>query len=128
MIILCFVVTSVFFMAWAVFLATSQPTVSNFHGNISQCVLSNLSLYLVIAATVEKQFKGLHYQSWFWICLCVSSLSSVLGLILSSSTPVASVFLLWTAAFAQVVIPVLLVMKSGASESVNGDDVERHAD
>jgi hypothetical protein len=38
----------------------------------------------------------------------------------------ASIVFLWAAAFAQVVIPVLLVIKTETPESWNGDDVERH--
>jgi hypothetical protein len=123
---LCFVVTSVFFMAWSVILAKSRSTTSNFLGNLSQFILSNLSIYLMIATTVHKRLEGLHYRSWFWVCLCVSSLSSVLGLSLYSAIPMASIVFLWAAAFAQVVIPVLLVIKTETPESGNGDDVERH--
>jgi len=42
--------------------------------------------------------------------------------------PLASIVLLWAAAFAQVVIPVLLAIKTGSSEAGSKDDVERHAD
>lgn len=125
---LCFVVTSVFFMAWSAILAKSQSTTSNFLGNLSQSILSNLSIYLIIATTVHKRSEGLHYESWFWLCLCVSSVSSVLGLVLYSAIPAASIIFFWAASFAQVVIPVLLVNKTGSSESRNGDDVERHGD
>jgi hypothetical protein len=42
--------------------------------------------------------------------------------------PLASIVFLWTAAFTQVAIPVLLVMKTGSSEAGSKDDIERHAD
>ena len=134
---LCFVVISVFFMAWSVILTNSQSATSpghsmisdpNFLGNISQSILSNLSIYLIIASTVHNGSVGLRYQSWFWLCLCVSSLSSLLGLSLYSAVPQASVVFLWTAAFAQVVIPTLLIIKTETSETKNGDDVECHGD
>ncbi|RDW57684.1 hypothetical protein BP5796_12485 [Coleophoma crateriformis] len=119
---LCFVVVSVFLMAWSVILAKSQsatpyttspPSDPNFLGNLSQSILSNLSIYLMIATTVHNQPEGLRYQSWIWICLFGSSLSSVLGLGLYSAIPVASIVFLWVAAFAQVVVPVLLMVTDG---------------
>jgi hypothetical protein len=134
---LCFIGMSVFFMACSVVLANSQSTISgehnpvsdpNFLGNLSQSILSNLSIYLIIAIAVHNRSVGLRYQSWFWLCLCVSSLSSVVGLSLYSAIPVASIIFLWVAAFAQVVIPVLLIIKTGESETGNEDDVERHGD
>jgi len=134
---LCVVVMSVFFMAWSVILTNSQSTTSlerslvsdpNFLRNLSQSILSNLSVYLIIASTVKKRSVGLRYQSWFWLCLCVSSLSSLLGLSLYSAIPLASTVFLWVAAFAQVVIPVLLIIQTETSEIENGDDVERHGD
>lgn len=133
---LCFVVMSVVFMAWSVILASSQSTLSGgrsavsdpiFFGSLSQSILSNLSIYLIIATTVHNRSVGLRYQSWFWLCLCISSLSSVLGLSLYSAVPLASIVFLWAAAFAQVVIPVLLII-TGTSKAGNGDDVEGHGD
>ncbi|KAE8443091.1 hypothetical protein EG329_002335 [Mollisiaceae sp. DMI_Dod_QoI] len=61
---LCLIVTSVFFVAWSTILTKSQPAVSfehslvsdpNFLGNLSQSILSNLSIYLVIASTVRSR-------------------------------------------------------------------------
>jgi hypothetical protein len=134
---LCFVITSVFFMAWSAIPSNLRPTTSgdqsaisdpNFLGNLSQSLLSNLSVYLMITATVHSQSVGLRYQSWFWVCLGISSLSSVLGLSLYASSPLASVIFLWVAAFAQVVIPILLMIKAGVRKSPDRDDVERHGD
>ena len=124
-------------MVWSVFLVKQQPKTSyehspisdpNFIGNLSQFILSNLSIYLIIATTVHNPSGGLRYQSWFWLCLFLSSLSSVLGLSLYSAMPLASIVLLWAAAFAQVVIPVLLAIKTRSPEAGSKDDVERHAD
>jgi len=132
-----FVVMSSCFMVWSVFLAKQQPKTSyehnpvsdsNFVGNLSQFILSNLSIYLIIVTTVHNPSEGLRYKSWFWLCLFVSSLLSVLGLSLYSAMPLASIVLLWAAAFAQVVIPVLLAIKTGSLEAGSKDDVERHAD
>lgn len=69
---------------------------------------------------------GLRYQSWLWFLLAISFISSVLGLCLYSAVPPASVMFLWVAAFAQVVIPVLLITMAGKLGAVNEDDVERH--
>lgn len=100
---LCFVVISVFFMAWSAILANSQSTTSfehslvsdpNFLGNLSQSILSNLSIYLIIASTVHNRSVGLRDQSWFWLCLYISSLSSLLGLSLYSVIPLASILFL----------------------------------
>ncbi len=91
-------------------------------------MLSNLSIYLIIAATVHNPSEGLRYRSWFWLCLFASSLSSVLGLSLNSAMPLASRVLLWAAAFTQVVIPVLRVIGTGSSEAGSKEDVERHGD
>jgi hypothetical protein len=132
---LCFVAISVFFMAWSVIRANSPSTTASEHslfsdpkflGNLSQSVLSNLSIYLIIAATVHNRSVGLHYQSWFWLCLCGSSLSSVLGLSLYSASPLFSMIFSWAAAFAQVIVPLLLIMKIGESGAGKRDDVERH--
>lgn len=134
---ICCIVMSSVFMAWSVSLTKQQSKTSyehspvsdpNFLGNLSQPILSNLSIYLIIATTVHNPLEGLHYQSWFWLWLFISSLSSVLGLSLYSAMPLASIIFLWAAAFAQVVIPVLLIIKTGTSETENGDDVERHGD
>jgi len=134
---LCFVVISSFFMAWSVNLANQQSKTSyehspvsdpNFLGNLSQSILSNLSIYLIIATTVHDPPEGLRYRSRFWLWLFVSSLSSVLGLSLYSLMPLASIVFLWVAAFAQVAIPVLLVIKTGSSEAGSKDDIERHGD
>ncbi|PMD41736.1 hypothetical protein L207DRAFT_633063 [Hyaloscypha variabilis F] len=132
-----FVIMSSFFMAWSFFLAKQQPKTSYeqslisdpiFLGNLSQSILSNLSIYLIIATTIHNPPEGVRYRSWFWVWLFVSSLSSVLGLCLYSSMPLASIVFLWTAAFAQVAIPVLLVLKTGSSEAGSKDDVERYGD
>jgi hypothetical protein len=134
---ICFVTVSSCLMGWSFALAKEQPkslyeqspiSDPNFFGNLSQSVLSYLSIYLLVATTVQHQSEGLKYQSWFWLWLFVSSLSSVLGLSLYSSCPLASIVLLWTAAFAQVVISVLSVIKAGSSETGSKEDVERHID
>lgn len=130
----CLVVISVFFMAVSVILAKSQSTTSpkqslvsdpSFFGDLSQFILSNLSIYLIIAKAVHDQSVGLYHQSWLWFCLCISSLSSILGLSLYSSIPIASIMFLWASAFAQVVIPVLFIINTGKLEFRNSVDVER---
>jgi hypothetical protein len=100
----------------------------NFIGNISQSILSILSSYLVVATTVHSGSVGLRYKFWFWLWLCASVLFSVLGLSLYTTNPLASTVLLWAAAFAQIVVPLLFVIKSGAIERSKGDDVESHAE
>ncbi|PQE17123.1 hypothetical protein CJF30_00003849 [Rutstroemia sp. NJR-2017a BBW] len=134
---LCSVVISVFFLSWSAILANSQSGKSNEHsstpdpnliGNISQSILSILSSYLVVAITTHPGSLGLHYKSWFWLWLCASVLFSVLGLSLYTTSPLASTILLWAAAFAQIVVPLLLVIMTGAADRRNRDDVERHGD
>jgi hypothetical protein len=134
---LCSVVISVFFLAWSAMLTNSQSGKScentpspdpNLIGNISQSILSILSSYLVVATTVHSGSVGLRYKFWFWLWLCASLLFSVLGLSLYTTHPLASAVLLWAAAFAQIVVPLLLVIKSGAIERSKGDDVESHAE
>jgi hypothetical protein len=134
---LCSVIVSVYFLSWSAILANSQSGKSNEHsstpdpnliGNISQSILSILSSYLVIAITSHPGSLGLHYKSWFWLWLCASVLFSVLGLSLYNTSPLASTILLWAAAFAQIVVPLLLVIKTGAADRRNRDDVERHGD
>lgn len=133
----CFVVMSVFFMASSFNHTNSRSTTScehslfsdpNFLGNLSQSILSNLSIYLIVATTIHNGSVDLRYKSWFWLCLFISLLSSVSGLSLYCALPRASIAFLWTAAFAQVVIPVLLTIKTGESEAGNEDDVELHGD
>lgn len=139
---ICAVVTSAGFLVKSVLLANAQSASSssssseqsssapdpNFFGNVSQSILSILSIYLLIATTIQTQSVCLYYRSWFWLWLCASVLFSVLGLSLYYPIPMASTILLWAAAFAQVVIPLLLVIKTGAVEAKNWDDVERHRD
>ncbi|PQE22395.1 hypothetical protein CJF32_00009348 [Rutstroemia sp. NJR-2017a WRK4] len=134
---LCSVVVSVFFLSWSAMLANSQSGKSsersstpdpNLIGNISQSILSLLSSYLVAAITTHPGSLGLHYKSWFWLGLCASVLCSVLGLSFYTTSPLASTILLWAAAFAQIVVPLLLIIKTGAADRRNRDDVERHGD
>jgi hypothetical protein len=47
---------------------------------------------------------------------------------LYSAVPLASIVFLWVAAFAQVAIPLLLIINTGSSEARSKDDVERHGD
>lgn len=103
---ICFIVGSGSFMAISVALAKSQPTAlcgaldPIFLGNLSQSILSNLSIYLIIATTIHSQSIGLRYQFWFWVCLIGSIFSSMLGLSLYCARPLASIVFLWAAAFA----------------------------
>lgn len=130
---LLLVVVSTFFMAWSAILANSQSNSlllhgitsdPNFFGNISQTILSNLSIYLVITSAIHKRSGGLRYQFWFWFFFGASFVSSLLGLGLYFLVPVASVICLWAAAFAQVIVPVLIMIKTGPQESDNGEDLE----
>jgi uncharacterized oligopeptide transporter (OPT) family protein len=124
-------------MARSAVLANSQTSTSgenslgsdsSFLGNLSQSILSYLSVYLVIAGTAHNRSAGLRYQSWLWFLLALSFTSSTLGLGLYSAVPLVSVILLWVAAFTQVVIPVLLISTAGKSEARDEDDVELHRD
>lgn len=132
-----FVVMSVYFMARSAMFTNSQSSTSSEHslgsdssflGNVSQSILSYLSVYLVIAGTAHNAPGGLRYQSWLWFLLALSFISTALGLSLYSAVPLASVIFLWVAAFVQVVIPVLLLSVAGKSEIRDEDDVELHRD
>lgn len=139
---ICALITSAGFLVKSVFLAKAQSASSssssseqsssapdpNFFGNVSQSILSILSIYLLTATTIQTQSVGLYYRSWFWFWLCASVLFSVLGLSLYYPRPMASTILLWAAAFAQAVIPLLLAIRTRAVEATNRDDVERHGD
>lgn len=131
------VVMSVYFMAWSAKLTHSQPTSPGDHspfadpsflGNLSQAILSNLSIYLITVATAHDKSRRLHYQSWLWLLLALSFISSVIGLSLYSAIPSAVIIFLWVAACAQVVIPLLLIAMTGKSETKKEDDVESHSD
>ena len=136
------VVFSTFVAASAIFIAISitrgsvpVPTVcqislgsdSNFFANVSQAVLSVLSLYLVILPIARSRSLGLRYRFWFWGCLFISFLASVLSLGLYSSYPVAAGVLGWTGAFAQVAITLLLTQSiEEASKAGSIDSIELH--
>lgn len=131
-----FVVVSVFFMEWSVVKQQSATTsmlpghlsASNFLSNLSQSLTSNLSIYLIVILTVRTYPIGLRYQSWFWLCLFVSSSSSVLGLGFFYAAPRASTIFFWSAAFTQVVVSVLLMTRTEALDVRRRNDVERHTD
>lgn len=134
---LCFVVISSFFMAWSVILSKQQSAPSyehspisdpNFLGNLSQSILSNLSIYLIIVMRFQNPSEGLRYQSWYWFWLLTSLLSSVLGLSLYSAVPLASIVFLWIAAFAQVALPILFIVNTGPPEAERKEDIECHMD
>lgn len=132
---LSFVITSITLTTWSAILAHLHPITSGnlsltsdpyFLGDLSQSLLSYLSIYLVIATAVHNRSEGLPYQPWVWVYLAVSFMSNILGLCLYTSVPPASIAFLWFAAFAQVVIPLLLIIVTEASKTE--DDVESHRD
>jgi hypothetical protein len=103
---------------------TTCPPISlisdpNFYTNISQTILSLLSIYLMIIPVIRSRTLGLQYRSWFWACLAVSSVTSILGVSLSGQFPMASGMLGWIGTFAQVVIT-MLVTQSIRSASKEG--------
>jgi hypothetical protein len=70
----CFVAASAVFMAISVKLASSPPTTacqasltsdSNFFANVSQTILSILSVYLIILLILRSRSLGLRYRFWF---------------------------------------------------------------
>lgn len=132
---LSFVITSASVTTWSAILANVHPIMSGkpsltsdpyFLGDLSQSLLSYLSIYLVIATAVHNRSEGLPYQPWLWFYLAASFVSSILGLCLYTAVPPASIFFLWVAACAQVVIPLLLIIVTEASKTK--DDVESHRD
>ncbi|KAL2068515.1 hypothetical protein VTL71DRAFT_14852 [Oculimacula yallundae] len=129
------VAMSAYFMAWSAKLANPQPASpddhgpfadSSFLGNLSRAILSNLSIYLITVATAHGKSGCLHYQSWLWVLLALSFVSSILGLSLYSAIPSAVTIFLWVAAFVQVVVILLLMTMAGIPEKEN--DVESHRD
>lgn len=130
---ICFIVVSASLMVRSVTLATSQNTTSchrssdpSFLGNLSQSILSYLSIYLIITSIIHNKSVDTRYHFWFWVCLIGSFLSSVLGLSLYCATPQAAIVLLWAPSFIQGVIPVLLIVQSRALQPRDRDDVESH--
>jgi hypothetical protein len=132
----CFVAASAVSMATSVKLASSPPSTgcqvslasdSNFFANVSQTILSILSVYLIILPIVRSRSLGLRYRFWFWVCLFISSLSSILSLGLYSPFPMASGVLGWTGTFAQVAITLLLTQSiDRASKAGSIDGIELH--
>ncbi|KAE9370927.1 hypothetical protein N431DRAFT_343785 [Stipitochalara longipes BDJ] len=99
----------------------------NFFANVSQAVLSVLSIYLIILPIARSRSLGLRYRFWFWGCLFISALSSILSLGLYSLYPVASGVLGWTGTFAQVAITLLLTRSiEEASKAGSIDSIELH--
>jgi hypothetical protein len=130
---LVFVVASAVFTTISVKLASSSPSTacqaslasdSNFFANASQTILSILSVYLIILPIIRSRSLGLRYRFWFWGCLFISSLSSILSVGLYSQFPMASGVLGWTGTFAQVVITLLLTqsidraLKAGSIDGI----------
>jgi hypothetical protein len=132
----CFVAASAVFMAISIthgsspvskVCQTSLGSDPNFFANISQAILSILSIYLLILPIVRSRSLGLRYCFWFWGCLFISSLSSILSLGLYSQHPVASGVSGWTGTFAQVAITLLLTQSiEKASKAGSIDSIELH--
>ena len=106
---------------------TSLGSGPNYFANISQAILSILSIYSLILPIVRSRSLGLRYRFWFWGCLFISSLSSILSLGLYSQHPVVSGVLGWTGTFAQVTITLLLTQSiERASKAGSIDSIELH--
>lgn len=132
----CFVAVSAIFMAISITLGSSPVSKvyqgslgsdPNFFANTSQAILSILSVYLIILPIVRSRSLGLRYRFWFWGCLFISSLSTILSLGLYSRLPVASGVFGWTGTFAQVAITLLLAQSiDRASKTGSIDSIELH--
>jgi len=130
----CFVAASAVFMAISVKLASSPPTTacqagltsdSSFFANVSQTILSILSVYLIILPILRSRSLGLRYRFWFWGCLFISSLSGILSLGFYCPFPMVSGVLAWTGTFAQAAITLLLTQSiDRASKAGNIGGIE----
>lgn len=132
----CCVAASAVFMAISIQLsvAPTPPTSqlplnsdSKFFSDVSQTILSILSVYLIILPIARSRSLGLRYRFWFWGCLFISSMSSILSLGLYAEFSVASGVVSWIETFAQVAITLLLT-QSIEKESKAGsiDSIELH--
>jgi hypothetical protein len=72
---------------------------SSFYANISQGILSILTVYLTIPPTLRSKTLGLRYRVWVWGCLFTSALSSILSLGLCTGFPLVSFLFGWISAF-----------------------------
>ena len=136
MIFSCFVVASFGLLINSVKLSGSPPPAAcqvalasdpNFFANISQAVLSILSVYLTILPVIRTKSFGLTYRFWFWSSLAISALSSVTSLALYHWHPVVSGVFSWAGAFFQVAITLLLTLSiEDASKAGSLDALELH--
>jgi len=133
----CLVIFSCFMAASAVFIALSfqlpspnQENVqseSNFYANISQSILSVLTVYLTILPTLRSKTLGLRYRFWFWTCLFTSAVSSVLNLGFYTAFPLVSSVFGWTSTWTQVVLTLLLTLSIQKASKEGGiDSIELH--
>jgi hypothetical protein len=133
----CLVIFSCFMAASAVFIALSfQPpspnqdnvqSNSDFYANISQAILSVLTVYLTILPTLRSKTLGLRYRFWFWTCLLTSAVSSVLNLGFYTAFPLVSSVFGWISTWAQVVLTLLLTLSiQNASKEGSIDSIELH--
>jgi hypothetical protein len=100
---------------------------SSCYSNISQCILSILTVYLTILPTLRSRTLGLRYRFWFWACLSTSTVSSILSLGLYPGFPLISGVFGWIIAFTQVMLTLLLTLSiQKASKEEGMDGIELH--
>jgi hypothetical protein len=100
---------------------------STFYANISQGILSILTVYLTILPTLRSKTLGLRYRVWFWGSLFTSAFSSILSLGYYTGFPLVSGVFGWISAFTQVMLTLLLTMSiQRASKEGSIDGIELH--
>jgi hypothetical protein len=100
---------------------------SNFYANVSQGLLSILTVYLTILPTLRSKTLGLRYRIWFWACLSTSAVSSILSLGFYPVFPLVSGVLGWISSFTQVMLTLLLALSIQRASKEGGiDGIELH--
>jgi hypothetical protein len=87
----------------------SQQQDSGFSAAISQASFSLLSIYLTILPPLRSKSLHLRYPLWFWGCLVLSGLTSILSTAMYFRLAAVATILSCVSSFAQVLCSLLLV-------------------
>lgn len=93
------------------FLSTiqSQQQASSFSVAISQSSFSLLSVYLTVLPILRSRSLHLRYPFWFWGCLVLSSLTSILSTAIYFRSAAVATIISCISGFTQVICSLLLV-------------------
>jgi hypothetical protein len=87
----------------------SQPQASGVSAAISQMLFSLLSTYLTVLPPLRSRTLHLRYPIWFWGCMLISFLTSILCPAVYYRFPATATILSCVSSFSQVVCSLLLV-------------------